>query len=97
MSHETEIKARAFDILMRTMDGKHNCISQFDKYVEPGNHFPINAKEVTLQRVRVYTYEWRIRMKDRFDLRQALMDEAAAALKRELCTVDSTPSQGGNE
>lgn len=78
---ELVLKAKAFDNLMKLCDGKEECVKAYNSIVEtpiaafvPSDSDPVNT---TMETVRVYIYEWRIRVKNNTDLRQVLLDEAA--------------------
>ena len=79
---ELVLKAKAFDNLMKLCDGKEECVNAYNSIVErpvpavsvPSDSDPVNT---TIETVRVYIYEWRIRVKNNTDLRQVLLDEAA--------------------
>lgn len=79
-----KIKAKAFDMLMEVMDGKHHFMHSFERWVDmPRMSFDEITNNATIRSEKVDVYEWRVQMRNRTDLKQAVMDAAAAVLKRD--------------
>jgi hypothetical protein len=78
-----QLKAAAFDRLMEIMEGYHECVDTY--FVpEPSSLSTLIADEDyekdygTIRIRKVSVFEWRVRLRGSTDLRQSLLDEAAA-------------------
>lgn len=83
-----EIKARAFDRMMALLEGRHRVCDQRQMY---DLDLPTTANLLSPCELRTHittrtvtTYEWTLCISNSTDIRQVLMDEAAAELKKEM-------------
>lgn len=88
------IKARAFDDLMKVMNGRHY---QVDHYRRPKPtripSFGDACAEATMQVEDIYIYEWKIRVANHTDLERLCPDNARKNLESE--EKDANSAQPG--
>lgn len=72
-----ELKAKAFDLLMDKMDGRHRLVGNKSAVV---GVFQEGRREASLRVGGVPIFEWALRSDGRSDLKALMLDEAAKAL-----------------
>lgn len=78
------LKARAFDNLMKVMDGQHCKVDHYRR-PKPSKLPPIGelSKDAVLKVEDIYIYEWKIRVANHTDLKRLCLDNAKKDLEKE--------------
>lgn len=78
------LKARAFDDLMKVMDGRHYQVDHYRR-PKPTRMPPFSdaCAGATMEAEDVYIYEWKIRVSDHTDLKKVCLNNAKKVLEKE--------------